>query len=101
MAQQQVSVNIRVEKDVKEQADFLFSKLGFTISTAFNAFIRQAIQEQGLPFQPKLKRISLEEYLEEYHGKPIETVLQEARERNSIEKPVEIDWGESVGGEIW
>jgi hypothetical protein len=52
-----------------------------------------------LPFQPKVrrKRISLDRYLEEYHGEPIETVLREAEERNEKDPPAEIDWGKPVG----
>jgi len=53
------------------------------------------------PLQFKFKRKSLEKYLEDYHGKPIETILKEAEERNETDRPVEIDWGKPVGEEIW
>ena len=96
---QQINVNIRMDKSVKERADVLFNALGFNLTTAVNTFVKQALQEQAIPFQPKLKRKSLDSYLEEYHGKDIETILREAEERN--EKPVEIDWGKPVGEEIW
>ena len=73
------------------------------ISTAVNMFFRQCLMEQGLPYQPKIKqkRKSLNEYLEEYHGKDIETVLKEAEERNRIERTKEINWGKPVGEEVW
>ena len=77
---QQIDVNIRMDKDIKEQADILFDNLGFNLTTAVNAFIKQAIREQAIPFQHKLKSKSLDSYLEEYHRKPIETVLKEAEE---------------------
>jgi len=41
----------------------------------------------------------LDEYLETYHGKDIETILEEAEKRD--EKPIEIDWGPPVGEEVW
>ena len=47
------------------------------------------------------KRQSLNEYLEAYHGKDIETVLREAEERNEKDRPIEIDWGKPVGEEVW
>ena len=98
---QQINVNIRMDKNIKEQADVLFNNLGFNLTTAVNAFVRQAISEQAIPFQPKLKRKPLDKYLEEYHGKPIETILKEADVRNERERPVEIDWGKPVGEEVW
>lgn len=47
----QVSVNIRIEEDVKKEADVLFKELGLTMSSAVNIFIKQALFEQGIPFQ--------------------------------------------------
>lgn len=49
------NVSIRVDSEVKEQAEKLFSDLGMNMSTAFNVFIRQAIREGGLPFQVSTK----------------------------------------------
>jgi DNA-damage-inducible protein J len=43
-------VNIRIDDDLKEQAERLFAELGMNISTAFNVFVRQAVREGGLPF---------------------------------------------------
>jgi DNA-damage-inducible protein J len=94
---QQINVNIRMDKNIKERADVLFNALGFNLTTAVNTFVRQALQEQGIPFQPKLTRKPLDSYLEEFHGKDIETVLKESEERG--EKPIEIDWGKPVGEE--
>ena len=96
----QINVNIRMDKEIKEQADILFNNLGFNLTTAINTFVKQAIREQAIPFQPKIKRKSLDSYLEEYHGKPIERILKEAEERNENDKPTEIDWGKSVGEEL-
>ncbi len=45
-----VNVTFRVDEDIKDQADDLFSDLGMSLSTAFNIFLRQAIREQQIPF---------------------------------------------------
>ena len=45
-----VNVTIRVDEDIKQQADALFSELGMSLSTAFNIFLRQSVREQRLPF---------------------------------------------------
>jgi DNA-damage-inducible protein J len=43
-------VNVRIDDDVKEQAERLFGELGMNFSTAVNVFIRQAVRQGGLPF---------------------------------------------------
>ena len=46
----QINVNIRMDSEIKEQADKLFSELGFNLTTAINAFVRQALRERAIPF---------------------------------------------------
>lgn len=46
-----VNVTLRVDEDLKKQADALFSELGMNLTTAFNDFLRQSVREQGIPFQ--------------------------------------------------
>ncbi|MDR1977912.1 MAG: type II toxin-antitoxin system RelB/DinJ family antitoxin [Synergistaceae bacterium] len=43
-------VNIRIDDDLKEQADIIFGELGLNMTTAFNIFVRQAVREGGIPF---------------------------------------------------
>lgn len=45
-----INVTIRMDEDLKKDADELFGELGFNISTAFNIFVRQAVREQAIPF---------------------------------------------------
>ena len=46
----QTNISIRVDEDVKKDAETLFAKLGLTLSAATNVFYRQAIRTQGIPF---------------------------------------------------
>ena len=48
------NLNIRIDADVKERAEMLFSELGLDMTTAISIFLRAAIREQGLPFSLKL-----------------------------------------------
>ena len=48
------SMSIRLDSEVKEQAQQVFSNLGIDMTTAINIFLRQAIQYQGLPFDVRL-----------------------------------------------
>jgi DNA-damage-inducible protein J len=48
------NLNIRTDRDVKDQAEQIFSELGLTMTTAVNLFLRTAIREHGIPFALKL-----------------------------------------------
>ncbi len=53
------NVNVRVDSEVKNAAEIIFKKLGMTMSSAINMFLRQTINDNGLPFQPVLKEDEL------------------------------------------
>lgn len=46
-----VNVTIRMDENLKKQADELFNDLGMSLSTAITLFTKQAIREQGIPFE--------------------------------------------------
>ena len=48
------SMSIRLDSEVKEQAQQVFNSLGMDMTTAINIFLRQAIQYRGLPFDVRL-----------------------------------------------
>lgn len=41
------NVNVRIDQNLKEEAEEIFSKLGITASTAINLFYKQVIRENG------------------------------------------------------
>lgn len=46
----QTNISIRIDEDIKRDAEALFAKLGLTLSAATNVFYRQAVRTQGIPF---------------------------------------------------
>lgn len=46
-----INVTIRLDKDVKERAEKMFSEFGMNLSTAFNVFARQALRQGKIPFE--------------------------------------------------
>jgi len=46
-----VNITLRVDDELKKQADSLFSELGLSLTAAFNIFLRQSVREQRIPFQ--------------------------------------------------
>lgn len=45
------NVSIRMDDALKKQAEELFNDLGMNLTTAFTIFVKQAIREQGIPFE--------------------------------------------------
>ena len=48
------NVSIRMDTELKAQADELFAELGMNLSTAFNVFVRQSLRDGGIPFEIKM-----------------------------------------------
>ena len=48
------NMTIRIEPELKKQAQALFKELGMDLSTATGIFYRQALRYHGLPFEVRL-----------------------------------------------
>jgi len=48
------NLTIRIDKELKEQADQLFTELGMNMTTAFTVFVRQAVRQGKIPFEISL-----------------------------------------------
>jgi DNA-damage-inducible protein J len=49
----QTNLTIRIDENIKQEAEGLFNKIGLNMSAAINVFFRQAIREQAIPFELK------------------------------------------------
>jgi addiction module RelB/DinJ family antitoxin len=81
---QQINVNIRIDSDIKKQADLLFNDFGLNFTTAINAFIRQALRERAIPFQIRAVEPTRKMLLAE--GSELMTSIQEDSARNGTDK---------------
>ena len=54
MAGSTTNISIRMDSELKAQADALFNELGMNLSTAFNIFVRQSLREGRIPFSISL-----------------------------------------------
>lgn len=52
------NINIRVDDNVKAQAQELFASLGMDVSSAVNVFLRQSIAFGGIPFTIRQPRFN-------------------------------------------
>ena len=75
----QTNLTIRIDEDIKREAESLFNQLGLNLSSAINVFIRQAIREQAIPFELRIH----DDY---YAGQRLERILRskEQAERGEI-----------------
>ena len=46
-----VNVTLRIDKDLKEEADELFEDIGLSLNAACRMFLKKAVQEQRIPFE--------------------------------------------------
>lgn len=46
-----VSTNIKIDSELKKEAQRLFDDMGLNLSMAINMFLKQAVREQAIPFR--------------------------------------------------
>ncbi|NLI12421.1 type II toxin-antitoxin system RelB/DinJ family antitoxin [Pelotomaculum propionicicum] len=54
------NLNIRVDEELKRQADAIFSELGLNMSTAINMFLRYSVRYGGIPFDLRIEKPNAE-----------------------------------------
>jgi len=82
------NISIRIDEDIKRDAESLFAKLGLNMSSAVNVFFRQAVREQAIPFSIKAKtdEEKYNEYFNEYNMKILEESMAQAKAGNVVIK---------------
>lgn len=45
------NLTMRIDDELKKQAEELFNELGMNMTTAFTIFAKQAVREQRIPFE--------------------------------------------------
>ena len=45
------SLNVKIDRNVKTEADKIANAMGMTLSTAINVFVRQMVSERAIPFK--------------------------------------------------
>jgi len=49
-----VSLQLRIDESLKNQAQQVASELGMDLTTAVRVFLKQMVNDQALPFRPQL-----------------------------------------------
>ena len=48
------NLSIRIDRDLKNEADKIFNELGLNFTTAITVFIKQAVMQKKIPFEISL-----------------------------------------------
>ena len=78
------NVNIRMDKDIKERADWLFGEMGLNMTSAVNIFVRQALRQGKIPFE-----ISVDPFYSESNMRALRRSVQEAESGRFVVKTMD------------
>jgi DNA-damage-inducible protein J len=81
-----INVTIRMDKNIKEQADNMFNSFGMNLSTAVNVFIRQSLRLGRIPFG-----ISDPFYSEKNQTRLIESITQYENGKMTVKTMEELE----------
>lgn len=79
-------INIRMDDNVKKEADRLFEAMGLNMGTAVNMFIRQTIRQKGLPFEVTAKE---DPFYSESNMRALRESIKQADEGKLITKTMD------------
>ena len=80
------NVNIRIDKELKEQAEVFFGELGLNMSSAFNIFVRQSLRQGRIPFELS---VGTDPFYSETNMVVLRQSLQEAKEGKFVTKSLD------------
>jgi DNA-damage-inducible protein J len=85
----QTNLTIRIDEDLKREAENLFNRIGLNMSSAINIFFRQTVGAQAIPFELKA--------YDDYQSK-VEKAMRQADEGKLIAFTIEeLDSLEDMG----
>lgn len=84
-----INVNIRVDQEVKKEAEILFEEMGVNMSSAVNMFLRQVIRTRGIPFEVTAKQ---DDFFNPYNQKILrESIAQLEAGMGTVHEIIEVD----------
>jgi DNA-damage-inducible protein J len=86
------NLNIRIDQDLKEQAEIFFNEIGLNMSSAFNIFVRQSLRQGKIPFEISL---ASDPFYSPSNMAALKKSVQEANEGKLITKTLsELHYGD-------
>lgn len=66
------NLNVKIDTDLKNEADLVFKDMGLTLSSAITMFLKRSVDDCELPFQPRVTS-ELDQALDEIKSGNIES----------------------------
>lgn len=79
------NINIRIDDDLKSDAENIFSELGLTMSAATTVFLKQVVRYGGIPFELRID----DPFYSESNMKALRKSIKEAEEGKFITKTMD------------
>ncbi len=84
-----INVNIRIDEELKKQAEQLFSELGMNMTTAFNVFVRQSIRNRGIPFEITARN---DDFNSDYNQQVLKQSIERLEQgKGTVHELIEVD----------
>ena len=84
MATKTANVNVRIQQDVKQQAEAILEMIGLSRAVAIDMYYRQIIMNDGIPFPVKIPSVPVrDEMTDEQFDVMMQTGLKQAKEGDS------------------
>ena len=80
------NLNIRIDKELKENAEVFFNELGLNMSSAFNIFVRQSLRQGKIPFELS---IATDPFYSSANMTALRKSIQEANDGEFVTKTLE------------
>jgi len=74
----QTNISIRIDEDIKRDAENIFSQLGLTLSAATNVFYRQVVRTQGIPFNLTISDVDQKRQARKKLGEAFRMIQQQS-----------------------
>lgn len=70
-----VQINLRVDEEVKKEAEQTFSDIGISMSAAINVFLKKVAREKRIPFE-----LNADPFYSESNIKYLESIMREVKD---------------------
>ena len=83
-----INVNIRMDEDLKKQAEQLFNEFGMSMTTAFTIFTKAVVREKKIPFEIAASK---DDFYNEYNQKVLIEIIKSMKNgtANYVTKTIE------------
>lgn len=81
----QTSLNVRIDEELKKQAEALFAEFGMNMTTAITIFAKAVVRERKIPFEIKAS----DDFFNETNQAILMQSIEQLTQGNTVEKTIE------------